>query len=50
MSKNATELYIELCKLPKEEQEIFLNWARDEIRELDKKLKKEKRNGVNKRP
>jgi hypothetical protein len=39
---NATGLYLHLCRLPKEEKEKFLNWARDYIKNLDKKLKKEK--------
>lgn len=28
----AAHLYIELCKLPLEEQKIFLEWAREEIK------------------
>ena len=35
----AAALYLELCKLPLEEQRIFLEWARDEIKKLDKELK-----------
>jgi hypothetical protein len=46
--KKAVELYTELCKLPIEEQKIFFDWAREEIKKLDKELKKkEKKNGIN---
>ena len=45
----AAVLYIELSKLPIEEQKIFFDWAREEIKKLDKELKekKEKKNGIN---
>ena len=38
----AATLYLNLCKLPIEEQRIFLEWARVEIKKLDKELKQKK--------
>jgi len=37
--KKAAELYVEICKLPLEEQVKFFDWAREYIKELDKELK-----------
>ena len=39
----AANLYLELCKLPIEEQRIFLNWARLEINKLDKEQEQERK-------
>ena len=42
MADEAATLYLKWCKLPKDEQIRFLEWARGEINKLDKQLKKEK--------
>ena len=39
--KKAEELYVEICKLPLEEQVKFFEWAREYIKELDKELEKQ---------
>lgn len=38
----AVNLYTDLGKLPMKEQRIFLEWARDKIKKLDKELEKKK--------
>lgn len=40
--KTAEEIYVEVCKLPQGEQKIFLDWAKEYITKLDKKLKRQK--------